>query len=468
MYELNEAYSQHLEAIAVAIQASPNLASYLDEEEDSFYDALKLEFEPQIEAAYQQMIDFSPLEIESFERKLLDERFEGLFLPRVLGYSVLRGEITEHYYYARQNNHFGEIMKAIAGNSNFDQLRNRIGQSVQCGFALSSDIFVTNLVNDISSKRVRQFLQAQRSNDARIMEGRRRIERRYRRQFKGRNYHYAPFPVNPQELTTLSNALVDFLLFRVGGALNNDALLPTLHQMVTTPDFAGRKELLKPIVIYGTYFTPNEEQLPELKAALNRERKANPEGIADSILGFILELKQHSSFRFGPEEEKKLGSIVDRSIEDDLSSFFNLTDKIHAEGFASPDVQQAIQDEQSRHSGLSNFNENVRQTIFGYFEKVAAGLGTQEADYLEWFEVTGLQYPAYIKVFGNESFNQQLRGLAKKYTKSLIKAHPNKRGKDYRDIKKTTMTTWQAYGFMTEKQLKEFFKTPRKKKTTEE
>jgi len=464
MYELNEAYSQHLEAIAVAIQASPNLASYLEEEEESFYEALKQEFEPQIEAAYQQMIDFSPLEIESFERKLLDERFEGLFLPRIIGYAVLRGEVTEHYYYARQNNHFGEILKSIAGNSNFDQLRNRIGQSVQCGFALSSDIFVTSLINGVASKRVRQFLQAQRSNDARTMEGRRRIERRYRRQFKGRNYHYAPFPLNEGELSTLSNALVDFLLFRVSGSLNNDALLPTLHEMVTRPEFAGRPEILKPLAIYGAYFTPTEETKPEVVAALNRERKADPEGTADAMLAFILSLKQDRSIPFGPEQEQQLGAIVDRKIEDDLAAYFNLTDKIHADGFASPDVQEAISEEQPKHSGLSNFNENVRQSIFGYFEKLTSGLGTSEADYLEWFDMSGKLIPAYIKVFGNESFNQQVRGLARKYTKDLLKVYTNKRGKDYRDIKKTTVTTWLDYGFMTEKQLKELFKTPRKKK----
>lgn len=464
MYELNEAYSQHLEAIAVAIQASPNLASFLEEEEDQFYDALKLEFEPQIEAAYQQMIDFSPLEIESFERRLLDERFEGLFLPRTLGYAVLRGEITEHYYYARQNNHFGEILKAIAQNSNFDQLRNRIGQSVQCGFALSSDIFVTSLINGVSSKRVRQFLQGQRSSDARTMEGRRRIERRYRRQFKSRNYHYAPFPVNVTELTSHSTALIDFLLYRVSGELNNDALLPTLHEMVTRPEFAGRPEILKPLAIYGAYFTPSEEMLPELVAALNRERKENAEGTADDMLGFVLELKRMSNVPFGPEQEQKMGTVVDRKLEDDLTAFFNLTDKIHADGFVSPDVQEAIQEEQPKHSGLSNFNENVRQTIYGYFAKLTSGLGTSEEEYMQWFEISGKQIPAYIKVFGNESFNQQLRSLARKYTKELLKVYTNKRGKDYRDIKKTTMTTWMEYGFMTEKQLKEFFKTPRKKK----
>ncbi len=464
MYELNEAYSQHLDAIAEAIQAHPNLASFLEEEEDQYYDALKLEFEPQIEAAYQQMIDFSPLEIESFERKLLDERFEGLFLPRILGYSVLRGEITEHYYYARQNNHFGEILRAIAQNSNFDQLRNRIGQSVECGFALSSDIFVTSLINSISSKRVRQFLQGQRSNDARTMEGRRRIERRYRRQFRGRNYHYAPFPVNTTELTSHTTALIDFLFFRVSGELNNDALLPTLHEMVTRPEFAGREEILKPLAIYGAYFTPTEEMLPELVAALNRERKADAEGTSEVILGFILELKNNSAVPFGPEEEQRFGAIVDRSLEDDLTAYFNLTDKIHADGFVSPDVQEAIQEEQPKHSGLSNFNENIRQTIYGYFAKLANGLGTSEEEYMQWYEITGKQIPAYIKVFGNETFNQQLRGLARKYTKELLKVYTNKRGKDYRDIKKTTMTTWMEYGFMTEKQLKEFFKTPRKKK----
>ena len=53
-------------------------------------------------------------------------------------------------------------------------------------------------------------------------------------------------------------------------------------------------------------------------------------------------------------------------------------------------------------------------------------------------------------------------------TKRLLKVHTNKRGKDYRDIKKTTVSTWVDYGFMTERQLKEFFKTPRKKKPVQE
>ena len=464
MYPLNEAYQQHLNAIAEAIQASPNLAAYLEEEEDQYYEAVKAEFEPQIEQAHQQLIDYSPLEIEAFERHLFDERFEGLFLPRALGYSVLRGEVNEHFYYARQNDHFGAILKTIAHNSNFDQIKNRIGQAVQAGFALSSDIFVTSLVDGIPSKRVRGFLQSQRADDARTMEGRRRVFRRYARQFKGRNYHYAPFPMEVEELTTLTNATNEFLQYRVSGELNNDALAPTLHAMVTEKDFAGRKEILKPIVFYGTFFEQQPDERAELITTLNQERKANPDGVATELLTTILDLKQEREFTFGALQEQRLGSIISRNVDDRLTAYFNLTDTIHKDGYVNPSVHEAIQEELKEHPGLSTFAENVRESILQYFRQLATGLGTDEADYQQWFEITEKQFPIYIKLFGNESFKQELRALSKKYIKGLTKVYTNKRGKDYRDIKKRTVRTWQDYGFMSEKELKEFFKTPRKKR----
>ena len=466
MYPLNEAYQQHLEAIAQAIQASPNLATYLEEEEDQYYEALKAEFEPQIEQAHQQLIDYSPLEIEAFERVLLDERFEGLFLPRVLGYAVLRGEINEHFYYARQNDHFGEILKSIAHNSNFDQLKTRIGQSVQAGFALSSDIFVTSLVDAIPSKRVRGFLQAQRADDSRTLTGRRRVYNRYAKQFRGRNYHYAPFPMEENEITTLIKSTNDFLQFRVSGDLDNSSIAPTLHAMITEEDFASRKELLKPIVFYATFFEQAPDERGELITTLNRERKNDPDGVAEEILQTILDLKNERTFEFGALQEQRLASVISRNIDDKLTAYFNLTDKIHKDGYVNTSVHDAILEELKNHPGLSVFAENIRHTVLQYFEILAGNLGTSESDYLNWFEITEKQFPIYIKIFGNESFKQSLRGMSRKYIKRLTAVHTNKRGKDYRDIKKRTVRTWQDYGFMTEKELKEFFKTPRKKRAT--
>ncbi|MBB4077650.1 hypothetical protein GGR28_000251 [Lewinella aquimaris] len=466
MYELNDTYKAHLDAIADAIQASPSLALYLEEEEDEHYEALKAEFEPQIEAAHEQINHYSPFEIEAFERYLLDDRFEGLFLPRVLGYSVLRPEINQLFYYARQNDHFGTLLTYIAGNMNFDQLRTRIGQAVQVGFALSSDIYVTGLIDEIPTKRVRQFLLQQKSDDARTADGRKQIFNRYKRQFASRNYQYAPFPQQVGELISHTNHAVEFLLYRVSNKdLNNDALPAPLYHFVTNPDFAGRKEIIRPLVIYGAYLPPQDDTKQAVVDVLNRERKEDPKRVSEQIMTFILRLKNDPQVTFGKDEEANLGLIIDRSIDDDLTAYFNLTDRIHAEGYDDADVQEAIQEEVLKQEGLSDINENIRKTILTYFDDLAASLGTDE--YNKWFRLTGKLFPVYMKIFANEQFNQHLRRLAIRYTKRLIKVHTNKRGKDYRDIKKTTVATWIDYGFMSDKQLKEFFKTPRKRKSAE-
>ncbi len=467
MYELNDTYKAHLDSIAEAIQASPALAQYLEEEEDEQYEALKAEFEPQIEAAHEQINHYSPFEVESFERYLLDDRFEGLFLPRVLGYSVLRPQINEKFYYTRQNDHFGEILTYIAGNMNFDQLRSRIGQAVQVGFALSSDIYVTGLVDGIPTKRVRQFLLQQKSDDARTAAGRQQIFNRYKRQFMSRNYQYAPFPLEESELISHTDHMVNFLLYRVSsGELNNDALPAPLYEFATREEFAGRKELVDPVLIYGAFLTPEDETRADITSVLSRERKENPERVKDQVMAFILRLKTDPSVTFGPEQELALGQIVDRDIDDELTTYFNLTDRIHGEGYDQPEVQEAIREEVLKHDGLSTFNENIRKSVLVYFDRLAGSLGTD--DYNEWFATSGKQFPVFMKIFANEQFNQELRRLAIRYTKRLIKVHTNKRGKDYRDIKKTTVSTWTDYEFMTDKQLKEFFKTPRKRKRATE
>ncbi|WP_116124624.1 hypothetical protein [Lewinella sp. IMCC34183] len=463
MYELNDTYKAHLDAIADAIQASPALAQYLEDEEDDQYEALKAEFEPQIEAAHEQINHYSPFEIESFERYLLDDRFEGLFLPRILGYSVLRPQINPQFFYTRQNDHFGEILNYIAGNMNFDQLRSRIGQAVQVGFSLSSDIYVTGLVDGIPTKRVRQFLLQQKADDARTAAGRQQIFNRYKRQFMSRNYQYAPFPLEASELISHTDHMVDFLLYRVSSTeLNNDALPAPLYQFATEESFAGRRELIAPVLIYGAFLTPEDETRDTITSILSRERTADPARVQEQVMDFVLRLKTDPSVNFGPEQELALGQVIDRSIEDDLTAYFNLTDRIHNEGYKEPDVQEAVREEVLKHDGLSTFNENVRKSVLVYFDLLAASLGTE--DYNEWFSETGKQFPVYMKIFSNEQFNQELRRLAIRYTKRLIKVHTNKRGKDYRDIKKTTVSTWTDYNFMTEKQLKEFFKTPRKRK----
>nr|HMP30401.1 hypothetical protein [Saprospiraceae bacterium] len=145
MIALEKKYEAILEQIKTAIQGSEVLEKYLEEEDEDTYKILQDTFEPAIETLYNEVADHHPLQLESLEKALLDIEFEGLFLPRILGYSVLRGEIDENYRFRKPQQHFREILIAICNSTNFENLKKRIGQTIQVGFALSSDIWITNL-----------------------------------------------------------------------------------------------------------------------------------------------------------------------------------------------------------------------------------------------------------------------------------------------------------------------------------
>ena len=109
--ELEATYMTRLETLAGEIQASEELAKYLEEEEEEDYNQLKLLYEPRIGEIYDEVASIKPLQLTYLEKVLLNPAFEGLYLPKILGYSVLRGEIsTEDYKYLLPENHFKDIL----------------------------------------------------------------------------------------------------------------------------------------------------------------------------------------------------------------------------------------------------------------------------------------------------------------------------------------------------------------------
>jgi hypothetical protein len=63
MYELSAEYLTKLEELAVGIQDSPALASYLNSEEEEDYNELKNNFEPSIAEVYHEVATNAPLQL---------------------------------------------------------------------------------------------------------------------------------------------------------------------------------------------------------------------------------------------------------------------------------------------------------------------------------------------------------------------------------------------------------------------
>jgi hypothetical protein len=461
MLPLNDNYVEELQAIANEIQESDELAYYLSEEEESYFEQMKERFEPKIEQLYNRVAAENPLQIVSLDQMIMNEAFEGLFLPRILGYSVLRGEINQQYKYTRPQDHFKDVLMAICNSPNFEILKKRIGQSIQVGFALSSDIWITNLTAAIENKRIRYFLQSQKLDKYYTPEGRAQGLAIYKKQFINYNYMTADFPKTLGELKVLWSSLKDFLVYREEKGLNNTSLMPFLKELIGNEEFQGHDEHLQILGIYANFFDLEGEDLQHLKKHFNATRKKHKE-FSQHWLAFILEMHESSRVDLDAKADARISAILDPSIKDELTEYYALMDTIHGVGYVREEAMDAVKSFYNRHEGTSLINECVRMVIYHYLARLIKNLEVR--DYHELFELSKI-YTVYIKIFANQQFNQNVKDLSMKYVTRTLRFYTDKRGRDYQDIKKFVSTTFVDLNFIKEKEVVEMFKTRRKKKS---
>ncbi len=458
MEALDAIYKTQLDNIKATIQNSELLASYLEEEEEEAYKALVAHFEPQIQEVYMKVADTLPLQLKSLEKELLDPGFEGLYLPKVLGYSVLRGEVNEHVKYRRPQNHFKEILEAITQSSNFDLIANRTGQSVKIGFALSSDIWVTNLLDSVVNKKVKYFLQSQRSEEYRSQKIRNTGLFKYRRQFHSLNYQSTEFATTKTDLVTFAPSIKNFLLYRSANGYDNESLVPHIEKMITTSEFLEMDEFLDIMMIVGLYIPLNDKVAKKYTETFNIIRK---EPRQSERFFKVLNDLQESAHQVTKDNDERLSKLIDRNVSDGISAHYGLLDAVHGKGYIHEDVIEAVRTYYDQNEGRSKENECLRASILTYFRNFLGNL--PETDYQEYFEINKV-FTQYMGIFSNQKFNQDVKLLSLRYVKKLLKKFTDKRGKDYQDIKKWVRTTFSDLGFLKDKELVELFKTRRKKK----
>ncbi len=463
MQPLDEQYYNRLNEIAANIQESPILAQYLEEEEDELYNELRQSFEPMLSEIHHEVAANAPLQLVTFEKYLLDPVFEGLYLPRILGYAVLRGEINDQYRYVRPNDHFKEILLAICQSVQFEQLKKRIGQSIQVGFALSSDIWITNLMSQVENKRIRYFLQQQKSDRFRDLKDRVDLYQRYSNQFRNELYFSADFPKTLGEMKANFSALRQFLLkrFEVGG--DNSSLKDQIRDFLGKKEFFNNEEYVEMLALYGNFIEMNPEEQKEFTTHFARERKNYPEFDVE-YLAFLASLYERNTL-MSADNDQRVSNMLDKKVNDKISDFYRIADKIHSLGYVHPDTIEAVQEFYNNHEGLSIESKCLRLVVLNYFARLIKGLS--EREYADYFELTKI-FNIYMKIFGNQEFNQAVEKLSMAYVQKLLHVFTDKRAKDYQDVKKFVSTQFVDMGFLKDKEVVEMFKTRRKKRKTDE
>lgn len=193
-----------------------------------------------------------------------------------------------------------------------------------------------------------------------------------------------------------------------------------------------------------------------------RERRSFPE-FDLRFMRFLSSLYQAPGI--SSVNDERMGAAVDKTWKDRISDYYRIADKIHSLGYVHPDAIEAVQEFYNTHEGLSVESECLRLLVLNYFTRLITGL--TEREYADYFELTKI-FAIYIKIFGNQQFNQDVEKLSLTYIDKLLKRYTDKRAKDYQDIKRFVSTQFVDIGFLKDKEVVEMFKTRRKRRKASE
>jgi hypothetical protein len=460
MLPLSQDYIEQLEAIAGSIQESEQLTQYMETEEEEDYKVLQQMYEPILAELHLEVSKNDPLQLIAFENVLMDTAFEGLFLPKVLSYSILRGEVSAHdCKYTRQQEHFKNILTAIIQSPNFDWLKKRIGMTVQTGFMLSSDIWITNLINAFQNKRFRYYLQSSKVDKFRFDTERRAHWARYKKQFNNEIYFTADFPTQFTELKVLYPSVKEFIFERVSRNLDNSSFKPQMREFIENESFWGQPEHVEMLAMYANFFELNEEENAALKAIFNTQRKAVAK-FNDIYFAWLYEAFL-ANVDVNKDCDQRMFEILDENQTDDLTAYYKLTSVVHVHGYTAPESIDAVRVFHNNYEGLSTINQCVRRMIFNFIKQYMYSLEARH--YNDYFE-TNKTFNAYMQAFGNQKFNHDIEQISLSFVQKSLKKFTDKRSNDYQKIKRFVSGSFVDMGFLNEKDVIEMFKTRRKKK----
>jgi len=356
---------------------------------------------------------------------------------------------------------------------------------VQTGFALSSDIWITNLINANTNKKVKYFLQSMKISELRTESKRKSALARFKRQFKDNVFYYAEIPKHKEELSKLYPEFRNFIEIRVQLNKVDEGLKNQILQFLSNKDFHGTKEHTTILGLASAFLDVNAEdkkKLTDIYSSLRGEGSSFP----DMHMDFILAMRNRD-IDLDNKADNNTSSMIDKSINDDVSDYYKLMDIVHGKGYVHRDAVDAVRSFYNSHEGLSKINTCVRSVIYAYFKRVIVHL--DESDYPIFMELLGatpasastddvvtedaaetadqkrnLAIPVYMEIFSNQQFNQNIKDLSMIYVRKLLRKYTDKRGKDYQDIKKFVSATFIDLGFLNSKQCVELFKSKRKKK----
>ena len=205
---------------------------------------------------------------------------------------------------------------------------------------MSSDIWITNLINVIANKKIRYFLQGQKNPKFRDLKERNIALARYKNQFRNENFFACDFPTNLTELKIQFSEVKLFLKQRIHLTGDNSSFMPDIKDFFNNPEFKGTDEYLEMLAYYGFFFEKDKASQAEFTTHFNRSR-SDIEDFENKWLDLILVIHSND-LKLTSIEDQRLSASIDKDIDDKVNQLYTLLDEIHTKTYLSEEVIESI------------------------------------------------------------------------------------------------------------------------------
>ena len=184
------------------------------------------------------------------------------------------------------------------------------------------------------------------------------------------------------ELKMHGSVLKEFLLYRAASDFDNSTLIPQINEFLNKDEFVFEPEFIKITLVLGMYFELKETNFNKLTKVFNKLRKKK-EDFDNEFFDYYLQFVDDRA-NFKIDAVGNLSKLIDKSIDDELSTFFKLMDIVYVNGYVAIETIDAIRKYYNSHEWLSNHNRCLRHSLLNRFSKFFNNLS--EKDYVELSE----------------------------------------------------------------------------------
>ncbi len=462
--KLDSEFITKFEAIKSFMMGHETYQNYIDQIDQESFDAMKATLDPYLMALFNDVAGKAPLQLIALEDLIMDEELEGLFLPEILTFNVLRASVNDKSKFTRTPDRLERIIRFICISPGFDFIKNTIRLPLRLSLVMSSSIWGHKLAESIQARRSREYI-LQQLQEARRDEHASALQyKRLRDTYRHIAYQSAPVPVPGSTWKIQYIDFRKFIIDRINHSQDNAALKPSIYEMLNEEYFSGSEEIIELLILLAHFFELEDDDFEAVEELFARFR-ANHSSFNEVYFDILRSLLLKDELTFSTSNAAIISDLLESTKGgDDLTEFYHLMTACDESELLTEDFVAKVELFSSQHRELVPVTSCLKIILLQIIDhEISEILGSDYTTLPDRIYLYDRIAEAFLEASYRESVAEVIVGHLKVLMFYYDKSEP-----EFKEIKKMVGGTPVDYGFITMKEIRSLYRQHQAEQKTKE